>query len=160
MRAFLEGVAGLELRKIICQPIPARWMTFTGRTELQWTRYPFDAAAFSRIPSEPGFYCFVVGPPPSTLPQVTFPMYLGKTERTLQIRFGEYLREQHDANGRLHVRKFLQVFEGELDFMCTVFRGTHQEVVDTERALLDAMMPSYSDSGYSAEIRAGRGAWQ
>ena len=160
MKAFLEEIAGLELRKVVCQPIPARWTPFAGRTELQWRRYRFDVTTASHIPEEPGFYCFVVGPPPTTLPQVTFPMYLGKTERTLRIRFGEYLRERHDPAGRFHVRKFLQTFEGELDFMCTAFRGTHDQVVATERALLDAIMPSYSDSGYSAEVRAGRGAWQ
>ena len=44
--------------------------------------------------------------------------------------------------------------------MCTEFNGTYQELVATERELLDAIMPAYSDAGYSAEVRAGRGAWQ
>ncbi|HEY0034197.1 MAG TPA: hypothetical protein VGB81_13100, partial [Devosia sp.] len=103
---------------------------------------------------------FFVGPPPATLPPVGYPMYLGRTSRTLRQRFREYLREQHDPTGRQHVRKFLNVFEGELSFMCTEFNGPYAQLVATERALLDAMMPAYSDSGYSAEVRAGRGAWQ
>lgn len=70
------------------------------------------------------------------------------------------MRERQDPAGRYHVRKFLNVFEGELTFMCTEFNGTYEELVATERELLDAMMPAYSDSGYSAEVRAGRGAWQ
>lgn len=160
MKAFLEGIAVDELRRIECQPFPARWAALAHRDELRWRAYPFEDAAAGRVPSEPGFYCFLVGPPPAALPQVGYPLYLGKTERTLRIRFREYLREQNDNTGRLHVRKFLNVFEGELTFMCTTFDGTHQEVIDTERALLDAMMPAYSDSGYTAEVRAGRGAWQ
>lgn len=160
MKAFLEDIATLELRKITCQPVPARWASFHGRTDLQWQPFPFSAGALRRIPQQPGFYCFFVGPPPSCLPQVGYPMYLGKTERTLRTRFAEYLREQNEQSGRVHVRKFLNVFEGELMFMCTEFAGNHQEVLDTERALLDAMMPAYSDSGYSAEVRAGKGAWQ
>lgn len=87
-------------------------------------------------------------------------MYLGKTERTLRERFGEYLTEQGDPNGRVHVRKFLRVFEGELSFVCTLFDGSHEQVRAIETSLLDALMPAYSDSGYSAEVRAGKGAWQ
>lgn len=160
MRAFLEDVATLELRIIRCQPIPARWAAFEGRADLDWIRVPFENGAIDRVPRSKGFYCFFVGPPAGALPPVGYPMYLGRTWRTLRQRFSEYLREQHDPAGRQHVRKFLNVFEGELTFVCTGFNGTYKELVDTERALLDAVMPVYSDSGYSAEVRAGRGAWQ
>lgn len=160
MNAFLEGIATLELRRIVCQPVPARWAPFHGRADLQWQPFPFNAAALQSIPQQPGFYCFFVGPPPAALPQVGYPMYLGKTERTLRARFAEYLREQNEDAGRVHVRKFLNVFENELTFMCTHFAGIRQEVKATETALLDAMMPAYSDSGYTAEVRAPREAWQ
>ena len=160
MKAFLEGIAGLELRKITCQPIPARWGAVAGRERLRWERFDFDAGAVDTIPQHPGFYCFFLGPPPDGLPPVGYPLYLGKTERTLRQRYREYLREQAAGEGRTHVRKFLDVFEGELAFLCTTFNGTHDEVMAMERALLDALMPAYSDSGYSAEVRAGRGAWQ
>lgn len=158
MKAFLEGL-GLEHRLITCQPIPARWAAFEARDDLTWTSIPFEAAAVDQVPQGHGFYCFFVGPPPNALPAVGYPLYLGRTWRTLRQRFREYLREQNDPGGRYHVRKFLNVFEGELAFMCTEFNGTYDELVATERALLDAMMPAYSDSGYSAEVRAGRGAW-
>jgi hypothetical protein len=160
MRAFLEDVAGLELRIISCQPIPARWSAFESNEDLSWIRIPFENGSIDSVPQSKGFYCFFVGPPAGALPPVGYPMYLGRTSRTLQKRFSEYLHEQHDPAGRKHVRKFLNVFEGELTFMCTEFSGTYEELVATERVLLDAMMPAYSDSGYSAEVRAGRGAWQ
>lgn len=160
MRAFLEDIAGLELRVISCQPIPARWTAFEGRDDLNWIGIPFEERAINRVPRSQGFYCFFVGPPGGVLPPVGYPMYVGRTSRTLRERFQEYLREQHDTAGRTHVRKFLNVFEGELTFMCSEFNGAYDELVATERALLDAIMPAYSDSGYSAEVRAGRGAWQ
>jgi len=160
MQAFLDGLARLELRVISCQPIPGRWAAFALRTDLNWMSYPFEPGAIDTIPLSQGFYCFFVGPPPSTLPPVGYPMYLGRTRRTLRQRYREYLREQHEPTGRQHVRKFLNVFEGELTFMCTEFNGSYADLVATERSLLDAMMPAYSDSGYSAEVRAGRGAWQ
>jgi len=160
MKAFLEDVLGLEGRLITCQPIPARWAPFGQRNDLNWISVPFDAAQRDQVPLARGFYCFFVGPPPGALPAVGYPMYLGRTGRTLRTRFGEYLREQDDPGGRLHVRKFLNVFAGELTFMCTEFNGDDRALAETERALLNAVMPAYSDSGYSAETRAGRGAWQ
>lgn len=160
MRAFLEGVAGLELRLITCQPIPARWTAFHGSNALTWEEIPFQPQSITQVPQIKGVYCFVVGPPPMSLPSVRYPMYVGRTKRPLRERFQEYLREQHSPAGRYHVKKFLNVFEGELTFLCAQFAGTYQELVRAERDVMDAMMPAYSDSGYSAEVRAGRGAWQ
>lgn len=160
MKAFLEAEFGLELRLITCQPIPERWAAFDPRDDLEWKGFPFDPASRDLIPRSQGFYCFFVGPPPRALPSVGYPMYLGRTRRTLRERFGEYLLERDDPAGRRHVRKFLNVFDGELTFMCTEFDGDYDALVATERALLDAVMPAYSDSGYSADVRAGRGAWQ
>ena len=160
MKAFLEDVAGLELRLITCQPIPSRWGAFERRHDLNWIRIPFEEGARDRVPRSKGFYCFFIGSTTGALPAVGYPIYLGRTWRTLWTRFGEYLHEKNDPTGRQHVRKFLNVFDGELAFMYTEFNGTNEEMVATERALLDAIMPAYSDSGYSAEVRAGRGAWQ
>lgn len=158
MDPFIEGLLSLEARRITCQPIPKRWIDFCGLHQLQWHRFSFNEASQDTIPEVPGFYCFLVGPAPSSLPPVGYPMYLGKTERTLRQRFYEYLNEQD--RGRVHVRKFLNVFRGELTFTCTAFRGNQGEVKLMETALLDALMPAYSDSGFSADVRAGRGAWQ
>lgn len=160
MRAFLEGLAGLELRLIRCQPIPARWVAFHSANALTWDEIPFNAQSLQTVPQVQGVYCFVVGPPPTSLPSVRYPMYVGQTKRTLRQRFQEYLRERDDPAGRYHVRKFLNVFDGELTFMCAQFSGTYQALVRMERDVMDAVMPAYSDRGYSAEVRAGRGAWQ
>lgn len=154
----MEGVLVLEARRIVCQPVPKRWTDFCELHQLQWDRFSFNEASLDTIPAVPGFYCFMIGPAPSGLPPVGYPMYLGKTERTLRARFYEYLREQEE--GRVHVRKFLNVFRGELTFTCTSFRGDKDIVKSIETALLDALMPAYSDSGFSADVRAGRGAWQ
>jgi hypothetical protein len=153
-------VAVHELRTIKCAPYPARWLEFEQNYPLQWTYTPFDAAHLQYIPQEPGIYCFFVGMPPACLPPVGYPLYVGRTERTLRIRYSEYLDEEDDDVGRVRVRKFLKVFTGELHFAAATFHGDHDAIKALETAALDALMPTYSDLGFTAETRAKRSAWQ
>ena len=160
MDAFLAELTSDELRRITCAPHPRRWKAFGDLYSLEWDYVPFERAAARRVPNTPGVYCFYLGNPPRSLPSVGYPLYVGKTARTLRKRFGEYVDEQQSAGGRTRVRKFLKVFEGELYFSCAPFRGSPAEVRDLETALHDALMPSYSDIGFSAQVRSGRMAWQ
>lgn len=160
MDAFLLGLAEEDSRLVKMQPWPKRWADFHAKHQLVWTHFQFAPSSANVIPTVPGLYCFFVGQPPASLPPVGYPMYVGKTERTLRIRFGEYLREQNDPGGRVRVRKFLNVFEGELYFSCTPFNGTAAQVKEVETDLHNALMPAYSDIGYSAEVRQKRQAWQ
>ncbi len=159
MRAFLDDIAELERRKITCQPIPNLWSALGARTDIHWQRFPFVPGATNQIPREPGFFCFFVGDPPATLPAIGFPLYFGRTERTLRRRFATYVNEQQDAGLRPQVRDFLEVFEGELTFLCSPFDGTPEQMNDLARVILDALRPAFSDSGYEAEAQPGQGAW-
>ena len=159
MDAFLQGLAEGEQRLVTMQPWPKRWADFDARHTFVWSHFDFDRSTAPTIPDQPGFYVFFVGLPPVSLPPVGYPLYVGKTERTLRVRFSEYLREQHSARGRVRVRKFLSVFEGELYFSCAPFHGTPAEVKAVETELHNALMPPYSDIGFSADVREGRQAW-
>lgn len=160
MDAFMEELAGDEMRRIKCLPKPARWADFSAKRKLDWKHIEFTKANHPVVPDEPGFYCFVVGLPGTSLPPIGYPLYVGKTERTLKKRFGEYLREENSARGRIRIRKFLKVFKGELLFFYTDFHGTSAEVKEIETELHDALMPPYSDVGFSADVREPRGAFQ
>lgn len=160
MRAFLNEVTELDRRRITCQPIPARWATLASRRDLNWRRFPFDRNSLSDIPTDPGFFCFFVGPPPESLPPVGFPLYFGRTEhRNLRYRFAEYIQEQGDPTARPQVRDFLEIFEGELVFLCSTFSGTPEEMILTGRQILDALRPAFSETAYEAEAQPGQGAW-
>ncbi|WP_139370466.1 GIY-YIG nuclease family protein, partial [Xanthomonas axonopodis] len=148
------------LRRIDCVPKPARWAKFADKRKLDWKHTSFDKDSHPLVPEIPGFYCFVVGLPGTSLPPIGYPLYVGKTERTLRKRFGEYLREQDSERGRVRVRKFIKVFKGELLFFYTHFDGTPDEVKEIETELHDALMPAYSDTGFSAEVRESRNAFQ
>lgn len=160
MDAFQQEIQGFEQRRLNCVPVPKLWNAFHAKYQIEWTSVPFDVGSRPQIPQESGFYCFFIGLPPPTLPPVGYPVYVGKTERTLRVRFNEYLREQKDAKGRIRARKFLGIFEGELTFAFTAFNGTSAQIKEIETALHDALQPSYSDVGFSAEIRERRQAFQ
>ncbi len=159
MDAFLETLADEAFRRAHFCPRPSQWAAFAARRTLVWTHIPFDAAHRGTVPAEPGVYCFMVGLPPATLPPVGYPLYVGKTDRQLRVRFREYLREKDDPGGRIRIRKLLTVFQGELFFSCAPFVGTKQERKAVEAELHDALMPPYSDIGFSAEVRERRQAF-
>lgn len=158
MQAFYEDVAQLERRKITCQPIAARWAAFEGRA-MQWQKFAFLQSEAGRLPREPGFFCFFVGPPPASLPPVGYPLYFGRTEDTLRRRFAEYIQEQQRTVSRPQERDFLEVFEGELFFMCTTFDGSPQEAATAAREIRAALQPAFGDSGYEASLKPPQGAW-
>jgi hypothetical protein len=159
MDAFLEELSDDAFRRATFCPMPSRWAEFAARHDFAWEHVPFDPARQHEVPDEPGFYCFFIGLGPQVLPPIGYPLYVGKTERTLRLRFGEYVTEKNRANGRKRVRKFLKVFDGELIFSCTRFTGTPQQVKAIETELHDALMPPYSDIGFSAEVRQRRQAF-
>ncbi|TIL65609.1 hypothetical protein [Mesorhizobium sp.] len=160
MDPFLLDLAADEMRTIKCAPYPARWLDFHQHYPLVWNFIPFAEANHAQVPDQAGIYCFFVGLPPSSLPPVGYPLYVGKTERTLRQRFIEYISEEDHDTGRVRVRKFLKVFQGELHFAAAAFQGTHDEIMTLETAAMEALMPVYSDLGFKAETRAKRSAWQ
>jgi hypothetical protein len=159
MHAFLEELSDEAFRRANFYPMPSRWAAFAGKYALVWTHIPFEEAEFVNVPQEPGLYCFFVGLPPANLPPIGYPLYVGETGRQLRIRFREYLREKDDPGGRKRIRKILTVFEGELFFSCAPFTGTHQDRKVVETELHDALMPAYSDIGFSGEVRERRQAF-
>lgn len=167
MDAFL-ALEELDKRTLRCAPYPQRWKRFSSTHKLVWQSITFSKANRRHVPKEPGIYCFVVGHTLKSLPPVGYPLYAGvvgtskkKTgDRTLRDRFGEYMRERDNPRGRLHVRKFLRVFDGELVFFYAPWRVKPANLLKTEKLLNDALMPPYSVKDFTATTRAQRNAWQ
>lgn len=159
MDAFLEELSDEAFRRATFYPVPSRWSEFAAKYTFSWTHVTFDAAQALNVPDLPGVYCFLVGLPPTSLPPIGYPLYVGKTDRQLRTRFREYHAEKEDLGGRKRVRKMLTVFQGELVFSCVPFAGTAAERKQLETDLHDALMPPYSDIGFSAEIRQRRQAF-
>src|SRR5689334_22061936 len=114
MDAF-DQLDELDRRTIRCAPYPKRWEKFSREYKLNWTPVPFTASKKKTVAEKKGIYCFLVSHDFSSVPPVGYPLYVGvvglstneDSDRSLQVRYGEYLREADNERGRLHVRRFL-----------------------------------------------------
>ena len=158
MDAFLEGIATDELRILRSAPHPARWREFSRDFALDWRAVAFRPRGSGPVPIGPGLYSFVVACKFPGLPAVMYPLYAGETE-SLKKRYREYVTELGNDGGRIHVRKFLKVFEGEVDFAYAELQADKDGLRAVERRLNDALMPHYSLRDFSAEVRRARAAW-
>lgn len=168
MDAFFEDMDELNRRTIKCAPYPSKWKKFSDRYDLAWKKVEFSEEKKEQIPEKPGIYCFFVGHEFGALPPVGYALYVGivgisekqKSLRTLRRRYAEYLSEKDNPAGRNHVRWFLNVFKGELVFLCAVSDMSPDDLKAMERALNDALMPPFSKRDFSAAVATQRNAWQ
>ncbi len=157
--AFLEKLGSEELRIVRLQLNPSKWKNFCNKYDYNWDFTPFEPNEANTIPEKPGLYCFYIAHHLKCLPKIGLILYGGITTRTLKKRFSEYLREKDKDNGRTHVRKFLNVFEGNLCFGWVIVEDT-SVLNQLEKDFNDAMMPPYSIKDYSAKVLKGKNAWQ
>ncbi len=157
--AFLKELGSKELRNVKIQLNPSRWKKFCEEYEYNWSFTLFEPNNVNKIPEKPGLYCFYIGHKLRCLPTIGLALYGGITFRTLKVRFKEYLSEKQKDNGRIPVKKFLNVFDGELSFGWVIVEDI-QTLKQLEKDFNDAMMPPYSIKDYSAKVRGGKSAWQ
>ena len=158
-KAFLEELGESELRRVHSQANPGRWREFCERYTLGWTYTPFDEDHLAEVGDGPGVYCFHLGHRLSCLPAWGLSLYGGKSEGSLRARCRRYFRERDNPHGRPAVRRFLNVFAGELTFAWAAVDCSAVDLGDLEKDFNDAMMPPYSKRDFSARVRAERGAW-
>lgn len=152
MEAFMQDVLLEDARRFTSQPMPLEWEKFAKKHKFKWSQVHFHGDNATKVPTKPGFYCFFIGVAPAALPPIGYPLYVGKTERTLRVRFGDYVREKKKVHGRLHIRRFLHIFENELTFYYTPFSGTKKSILKIESELHDALRPPFCQIGFSAEV--------
>jgi hypothetical protein len=84
-------------------------------------------------------------------------MYIGETgqgkqDRTLNIRYGEYLKEQQTKK-RAGVHFMLKCWKSCLEFCYAEVPDKRINLKKLEAALNDAMFPPFSTNDFSAKIR-------
>jgi len=141
---------------------PAHWSGFAPPAPLDWRFVRFNAANQPQIPEERGIYAFVVqfqdhSALPLRLPPHGYIMYAGITghvgpERTLRMRYGDYLRDQRRAK-RLSIYSMLNKWSEHLFFHYSIVPQA-AALDQLETALNDAVIPPYVTNDFSAEIRA------
>jgi hypothetical protein len=84
---------------------------------LNWKSCEFNELNHSIIPNNKGVYCFVVKPKIPNFFDITYLFYVGKTNRTLNERFGEYISDLKGiGKPRPKIFTMLKTYEGCLHF--------------------------------------------
>jgi len=136
---------------------PKLWKDWSPPLKLKWKGKPFSPLSRPHIPNRPGVYAFVIKPgiPPGVTNSIL--MYVGKTDRPLRERFGEYLREKDDPTGRPAINAMLQMYYGYLHFYCAcVTKGTTPKQIEDH--LIETLAPPMNKQ-YPAKISRIMGAW-
>jgi excinuclease UvrABC nuclease subunit len=118
---------------------PARWKEYKSSASLRWKSNRFDNAVRGHVPNEPGVYAFLIKPRIANL-DVSYLMYIGKTDRSLRRRFDEYLADVRDFKGRPAIAVLLHNYQGFVDFSCATLSSPQRPGV-LENKLLEAFIP-------------------
>lgn len=148
---FIDNVkdAKAHLHNILLWP--AAWKKFAAPHKLKWHECNFSFSAKSSIPNQPGVYAFFIEPRFYRALPVAVLMYVGKTDRSLRMRFGEYLKEAADPTGRPAVSFILTAYSGHLTFYCAPVTPPRIPA-KIEDELLASFMPPLNKT-YPASVR-------
>ncbi|GIV87094.1 MAG: hypothetical protein KatS3mg054_1123 [Chloroflexus sp.] len=124
-----------------------QWRRYNLKNPLSWNTYAFSQASTGRIPDQPGIYAFLIQPNIANNLNASYLIYIGKTERTLRVRFQEYLREVKNRSGRPKICLLLGLYDGYLSFSCAVVKSNTLPATlnALEKELLKAFIPPAND---------------
>ncbi len=128
--------------KLHCQTLvmwPIQWQGYKHPASLHWRDVLFSEAGQTKVPYKRGIYAFLIKPGIARL-NARYLMYIGKTDRTLRTRYGEYLAEKGSDRGRPQVIKLLQRYEGFIHF-CYAPVKTTASLSKLEDQLIEAFVP-------------------
>ena len=137
---------------------PKSWRRFKPPLDMQWKRVKFTASALGKVDATRGIYAFVFEMPKVAIPAHGYVMYVGITDRTLNKRFGEYLKEEVSVCARARVGYMLETFKRNLYFHFVPIADTNIDLEDLETNLLNAIRPPMNTHDMSAEIRTAKRA--
>ncbi len=136
-----EGEIKLHIKKFLLYPVFWNDSNKHIGFNLRWKKIKFTKANANKIPSTMGIYCFVVKPKVPNFFEVNYLFYIGQTQRTLAIRYKEYLDDQlGKGKPRTKVFKMLKQYENNLYFYFTTI-GVSARVDEAEEKLINIFIP-------------------
>lgn len=123
---------------------PQKWTAYNLPDLFDWEIHPFQPNQIKNIPSEPGIYSFVIQPGIASHAHCSYLMYIGRTERTLRVRFGEYLRDRNNPKSRPKILELLNRYEDYLHFCCVTIEEK-KRIMEIESTLINAFQPPCND---------------
>lgn len=142
----------LHIRKFLLYP--SNWSDVTKQIPypLKWRSYKFLKTNRNKIPNRKGIYCFVLKPIVDNFFETNYLFYVGKTKRTLNIRYSEYLDDQNGkGKPRPKVFEMLKLYEGNLHFYFIEI-SNNNHIDEIEEKLLNIFVPQINVSIPEAKI--------
>lgn len=120
---------------------------------LKWSSVKFEDINQTSVPVLSGVYAFSVKPEYSNLFDTNYLFYIGKTNRNLRTRFGEYLNDSKGkGKPRQKIFEMMKMFKGHLHFNYAPI--TSKADVDlAEDHLINTFVPRVNVSVAKAKIK-------
>ncbi|MBN4082978.1 GIY-YIG nuclease family protein [bacterium AH-315-A23] len=108
---------------------------------LNWKRYKFLSRNKRFISKEKGIYCFVIEPNVQEFFNTRYLFYIGKTNGTLQSRYGNYIDELKGIRkSRVKIKNMLKKYDGHIYYYFTPI-DTKDRVNEVEDKLINTFLP-------------------
>ena len=123
---------------------PRMWQLSRLPVDLQWESVRFGEDSRDAVPTNSfGIYAFVLVPEVVGPPETAYLLYIGKTKRPFQTRYGEYLKSDPDDWALRAIYRALNKWH---DFIWFHFAPVEDEdlLKPTEETLINACIPPYN----------------
>ncbi|MBV2195055.1 MAG: hypothetical protein KUL78_00925 [Flavobacterium sp.] len=148
----LKGQLVLHIRKFLLYP--DFWEDNNNRIDLlmNWQQIQFTTENIAHVPESHGLYCFVVKPSIPNFFETNYLFYIGETQRTLKVRYSEYLRDQKGlGKPRPKVFEMLNLYKDYIHFYYAVIEDNNL-IEGIESKLLNTFVPAINTKIPNARI--------
>lgn len=137
-------IAHLREHRVAFVHSPSMWNQGKLPITLQWQHVKFLEEHLHKVPGDQsGLYAFMLEPSPINIPQSAYLMYIGKTGRSFQERYDDYLKKELRRFGRTLIGRMLNRWYGHLWFYYAPVQ--QQELInEIEETLINACIPPYN----------------
>lgn len=148
-----EAVIKDHIKRFLLYPL--YWSDINNRIQLKlkWNSILFNSKNLSHTPNKKGIYAFILKPSYDNFLETKYLFYVGKTNRTLKIRYKEYLNEKEGkGKTRKKVHKMLNQYEGFLHFYWAEI-GAVKNINKFEENIINTFVPHINVSIPKAKIK-------
>jgi hypothetical protein len=140
----------------------ASWKKFSSPVPLNWSRVPFGELTRDQVPQIRGLYVFTIEVVGIELPTHGYILYVGETgntgDATLRSRYGQYLRNRANEDGRPAVFYMMDNWRDNLFFNFVAVPDGQVDVKAIQNSFIDALIPPVNKRDMDAQIMAGKAA--
>jgi hypothetical protein len=151
---IVDEIDGLRKYKKTFILSPEQWQLLN-IPRLDWHHVKFLRENRDVIPQVRGIYFFMIKYETNLLPSHGYIAYVGLTgdqnERTLHLRYGDYLRDQSRPK-RVHIYELLNRWKNNIYFYFAEVPDREESLTDIETNLLDSLIPPYNRKDFSGEF--------